>query len=108
MSSSISRGTNRGRELMDRRAEDLANISDARSKAAKALPPVLFRYVDGGADDEVTLAQNRLAYEQVNFRPRAAAFPQQTRLQRTVLGSELTLPVIVAPCGGVRLVHRDG
>jgi (S)-mandelate dehydrogenase len=48
------------------------NIADLRRMAQKRLPKVVFDYLDGGAEEEVTLRANREAFESITFRPRHA------------------------------------
>jgi isopentenyl diphosphate isomerase/L-lactate dehydrogenase-like FMN-dependent dehydrogenase len=83
------------------------SVDDARRRARRILPRVVFDYVDGGADDEVTLRENRRAYEAVTFRPRGAVHVKPD-LRTTVLGTPVEFPVLCAPCGFVRVVHPDG
>jgi L-lactate dehydrogenase (cytochrome) len=93
---------------MNRSLSRIRNVEDARKMASRALPRVLFDYMEGAADDERTKAENALAFERVTFRPRAAVAIPTPDLAKNVLGADLSLPVIIAPCGGVRLFHRDG
>jgi len=53
-------------------APHVVNIADLRLAAKKRLPRVVFDYIDGGADDEVTLRENERVYDDVTFRPRSA------------------------------------
>ena len=48
------------------------NIADLRRMAQRRLPKVVFDYIDGGADDEVTLRENCRIFDDVTFRPRNA------------------------------------
>jgi L-lactate dehydrogenase (cytochrome) len=96
------------RPLEARAASRLHSVRDARRAARRRVPAVVFDYVDGGADDEVTLRRNTAAFTGVTFRPRMANGPFEPRLETTVLGTRLALPVVLAPCGLVRLLHPDG
>lgn len=84
------------------------NIDEARDLARKRLPRVLYDYVDGGAEDETTLRLNRSAYSAVNLRGRVCQPVAEPVLATTVLGTPISLPIILAPCGMVRAVHPDG
>jgi isopentenyl diphosphate isomerase/L-lactate dehydrogenase-like FMN-dependent dehydrogenase len=86
----------------------VVSIADLRSLARRRLPKVIFEYVDGGAEDEVTLRANRRAFEAVTFRPRHAAAVAECDLRTTVLGAELAFPVLLAPVGYSRLMHVVG
>ena len=84
------------------------NIEDLRRLARRRLPRVVFDYLDGGAEGEVTLRENRRAFEAVTFRARHAVVLSEAELGTTVLGTKLALPVLLAPVGYSRLMHRDG
>ncbi len=49
---------------------DAVNIEDLRSIAQRRLPRFVFSYIDGGSEDELSLAGNREAYRRLRFRPR--------------------------------------
>jgi L-lactate dehydrogenase (cytochrome) len=72
------------------------------------LPEVVFDYVDGGAEGEVTLRENRRAFDAVTFRPRQGVVIPQCDLGVQVLGSNLALPALLAPVGYSRLMHPSG
>ncbi|ALL76661.1 hypothetical protein AD006_17535 [Pseudonocardia sp. EC080610-09] len=91
-----------------RRAARLLDHTDARRAAARALPRGIREYVDGGSEGEVTLRRNARAFQDVAFAPRMATWVDEPGLSTTVLGTPVDLPVLTAPCGGMRLVHPDG
>ena len=84
------------------------NISDLRRVAQQRLPKVVFDYVDGGADGEVTLRENCRAFEEVTFRPRNAIAVSSCEIRTSVLGSEMSMPVLLAPVGFSRLIYPQG
>ncbi len=84
------------------------NIGDLRRLAKRRLPRVVFDYIDGGADAEVTLRDNVKAYEQLTFRPRGAVAIPSIDLKTTILGAQLELPFILAPVGSTRLFYPNG
>jgi isopentenyl diphosphate isomerase/L-lactate dehydrogenase-like FMN-dependent dehydrogenase len=86
----------------------IVNIADLRRAAQKRLPRVVFDYIDGGADAEVTLRENCRAYEDVTFRPRCAVATKSCDLKTTVLGTPVELPVILAPVGSSRMFYPRG
>ena len=93
---------------MDLSSSRVVNISDLRSIAERRVPRVVFDYLDGGADGEVTLRENCRAFEDIIFRPRqAVAFPK-IDLRARVLRNELSLPFMLAPVGYSRLMHPGG
>ena len=84
------------------------NIGDLRRLAKRRLPRVVFDYIDGGADAEVTLRDNVKAYEELTFRPRGAVAIPSIDLKTTILGAQLELPFILAPVGSTRLFYPNG
>lgn len=89
-------------------SNDVLNIADLRRLAKQRLPRVVFDYIDGGAEDEVTLRENRRAFEEVTFRPRGAIVTTECDLATTVLGADLALPFALAPVGSTRLFWPRG
>jgi L-lactate dehydrogenase (cytochrome) len=84
------------------------NISDLRSAAKRRLPKVVFDYLDGGAEGEVTLRENCRIFDDVTFRPRHAVSHSSCDLSATVLGHKISLPLLLAPVGYSRLMHPGG
>ena len=84
------------------------NIEDLRRLAKRRLPRVVFDYIDGGAEAELTLRANCRAFEAVTFRPRCAVATSTCDLRRTVLGTSLSMPLILAPVGSSRLFYPRG
>jgi len=83
-------------------------IDDLRRLARRRLPRVVFDYIDGGAEAEVTLRENARAFEDVLLRPRSAVAPAACDLKTTVLGASIALPVLLAPVGSSRLFYPRG
>jgi isopentenyl diphosphate isomerase/L-lactate dehydrogenase-like FMN-dependent dehydrogenase len=84
------------------------NIEDLRRAAKRRLPRVVFDYIDGGAEAELTLRANCRAFEAVTFRPRCAVATPACDLRTTVLGTALSMPLILAPVGSSRLIYPRG
>src|SRR5438046_1016756 len=84
------------------------NIEDLRRLAKRRLPRVVFDYIDGGAEDEWTLRANCRAFEAVTFRPHCAVAIPACDLRARVLGTPLSMPLILAPVGSSRLIHPRG
>ena len=80
----------------------VVNIEDLRRMAHRRLPRVVFDYLDGGAEGELTLRENSRAFEEIYFRPRAAVAFSDTQLGVRVLGHQLAFPAILAPVGYTR------
>jgi L-lactate dehydrogenase (cytochrome) len=86
----------------------VVNVADLRELARRRLPRVVFDYIDGGADAEVTLRENCRVYEDVAFRPRSAVMTPACDLRTSVLGTGIALPLLLAPVGSCRLFHPGG
>src|SRR6266446_2113668 len=89
-------------------APRVVNIADLRRLAERRLPRVVFDYIDGGAESEITLRENCRVFDQVTFRPRGAVAAPKTDLQTTVLGTTLALPFLLAPVGSTRMFYPRG
>ncbi|HVB85740.1 MAG TPA: alpha-hydroxy acid oxidase [Candidatus Dormibacteraeota bacterium] len=86
----------------------VVNIADLRRVAQRRLPRAVFEYVDGGAEGEVTMRENIRAFEEVTFRPRNAVFVHGSDMRAKVLGSELSMPLLLAPVGFTRMMYPRG
>jgi isopentenyl diphosphate isomerase/L-lactate dehydrogenase-like FMN-dependent dehydrogenase len=84
------------------------NIDDLRKIALRRVPKVIFDYLDGGAENEITLRENCRAFDQVEFRPRQAVFFPECDTKARVLDFELSFPAILAPVGYSRMMHPGG
>lgn len=84
------------------------NIEDLRRVAKRRLPRVVFDYIDGGAEAELTLRANCRAFEDVTFRPRCAVATSVCDLRTTILGTSLSMPLVLAPVGSSRLFYPRG
>jgi L-lactate dehydrogenase (cytochrome) len=84
------------------------NIADFRRLAKKRLPAVVFAYIDGGAEDEVTLRENCAAFADITFRPRQCVAVPSCDLRTTVLGTTFELPFLLAPVGFCRMFYPKG
>jgi len=82
--------------------------AEARSVARRMLPKPVFDYVDGGADDEFTVAENRRAFEDLAFAPRVLTRVGEREIAVEVLGQRIALPVLTAPTGLSRVAGRGG
>ena len=84
------------------------NIDDLREMARRRVPRIVFNYIDGGAESEFTLRENCRIFEDVAFRPRQAVPAPTLDLSTRVLGTHLSMPVLLAPVGYCRVMHPDG
>src|SRR5947209_14142344 len=86
----------------------VVNIEDLRVLARRRLPKMVFDYLDGGAEAEITLRENCRAFESVTFRPRQAVAVPACDLRTRVLGIDVSFPALLAPVGYSRLMHPGG
>jgi len=86
----------------------VVNIADLRRLAQRRLPRVVFDYIDGGADAELTLRENSRVFDDVLFRPRNAVAMAQCDLRTTMFGQQLALPFVLAPVGSSRMFYPRG
>src|SRR6266545_5618578 len=84
------------------------NIGDFRRLAKRRLPAVVFAYIDGGAEDEITLRENSRAFSDSSFRPRQCVAVLTCDLRTTVLGTIFELPFLLAPVGFCRMFYPRG
>jgi len=89
-------------------SSQVVNIEDLRRIARNRLPKAVFDYLDGGAEGEITLAENCRAFRDVTFRPRGAVAVGDCSLKTTVLGHEISFPAMCAPVGYSRMMHPGG
>ncbi len=88
--------------------EQLLNIRDYERAAEERLDPATFGYIVGGAGDEWTMRENRAAFERWVLRPRMLVDVSEVTTATTVLGTETSLPVLVAPTAYQRMAHPEG
>ena len=84
------------------------SIADLRRLAKRRLPRAVFDYADGAAEDEVTARRNEAAFEDYDLLPRVLRDVSSVDLSTTVLGTPVSMPVLLAPTGMTRLFHHDG
>ncbi len=89
-------------------SSQVVNIEDLRRIAHARVPKAVFDYLDGGAEGELTLAENCRAFHEVTFRPRGAVAVPGCSLKTKVLGHEISFPVMLAPVGYSRLMYPEG
>lgn len=75
------------------------NIDELREKARRRLPTAVFDFIDGAAEDEVTLRRNREAFGRYALVPRVGIDVSSVELSTTVLGQKLSVPLVLAPTG---------
>src|SRR3954452_11814485 len=80
---------------------DAVNIEDLRRLAKRRLPRAIFDFFDGGAEDEVTLRDNRAAFERIRLLPKVLVNVAKIDMSGELFGQRATLPLAIAPTGGI-------
>lgn len=85
------------------------NVFEYESLARERLHPAVWDYYSGGAHDEVTLRENRAAFERIQLRPRVLVDVRQIDTATTLLGASVTMPIGIAPsaCHGAACVEGE-
>ena len=86
----------------------IQSIDDLRKIARRRIPRAIFDYADGGAYQERTLRANAADLDALTFRQRVMVDVSSTSLATTVLGTEISMPLAIAPTGLAGLFHADG
>jgi L-lactate dehydrogenase (cytochrome) len=90
------------------RLDRICNIHELRLAAKRALPLPLFDFMDGGAEDERTLARNIAAFDRHALLPNTLVDVSAIDTRTTVLGEPIGWPVVLAPTGMTRMFHPAG
>jgi pre-mycofactocin synthase len=83
------------------------SFQEAERLAKRRLPKAMYDAIACGAGQEITLRDNLQAFQEVGFRPRAAVQHSSYDLHTSVLGHEISLPVMIAPTGSMRMFHTS-
>src|ERR671929_2189810 len=81
------------------------NLFDFEAIAKERLPKEEYDYIAGGATDEISIDRNRRAFASWALRPRVLRNVSKLDLSTIVLGTKVSLPVLIAPCGGHQKAH---
>jgi len=84
------------------------NIFDLREVAKRRLPKGLFEFIDRGTEDEIALAENRVAFERIKLRTRFLADLSKRDLGTEIFGKRTDLPFAIAPTGSAGLTWYQG
>ncbi len=93
---------------VERRLRRVADVGDLRRIAKRRLPAGVFDYIDGGAEDERTLAANSSAFGRLEFKPRVLRDVSSLDTSTTIFGRPAAMPLILAPTGFTRIAHSQG
>jgi isopentenyl diphosphate isomerase/L-lactate dehydrogenase-like FMN-dependent dehydrogenase len=95
-------------DLKTTRLNGALTIYDLREIAKRRTPTAPFDYTDGSADQEISLARARQAFEDIEFQPRILRDVSDVDLSSTVLGKKVSMPFAIAPTGFTRMMHTEG
>jgi isopentenyl diphosphate isomerase/L-lactate dehydrogenase-like FMN-dependent dehydrogenase len=95
-------------DLKSNRLDKALTIYDLREIAKRRTPTAPFDYTDGSADQEISLARARQAFEDIEFQPRILRDVSEVDLSSTVLGKKVALPFAIAPTGFTRMMQTEG
>jgi isopentenyl diphosphate isomerase/L-lactate dehydrogenase-like FMN-dependent dehydrogenase len=84
------------------------NMGELEALARALLPRMAYDYYSGGATDEITLRENRAAYERIALLPRMLVDVSARDMGATVLGAPVSMPILIAPTAFQGLAHPDG
>ncbi len=84
------------------------NIADLRRLAKRRLPTPVFHYLDGGADDELTLRRNTAAFDDYELLPSQLSDVSSIATKSTLFGQQIDWPVMISPTGATKLFHGVG
>jgi len=79
------------------------SINDFRHAARRRLPRAVFDFIDGGAEDELTLRDNRHAFERIRLIPRVLNDVSAPQIASDLLGTSVQAPLVIAPMGSCML-----
>ena len=84
------------------------SIADLRKLAKRRIPAPVFNYMDGAAEDEITLRRNSSSFEQYQLVPRVLRDVSNVDASTSILGQHSSLPLLLSPTGMSRLFHYKG
>ncbi|MEX2323531.1 MAG: alpha-hydroxy acid oxidase [Acidimicrobiia bacterium] len=84
------------------------DVDALEARAREVLDPMAYDYYASGADDEITVHDNRAAWQRVRLLPRVLRDVSQLSTETTVLGTPMAAPILIAPMAAQRLAHADG
>src|SRR5579862_10000535 len=82
-------------------------VAVAQRRAKKHLPKSVYGALIAGTEAGVTMRDNVDAFSELGFAPHVAGLPATREMATTVMGQEISLPVLISPTG-VQAVHPDG
>jgi len=93
---------------MFKKLKNCHNSKDFRALSKQRLPSAIFNYIDGAADDEITLLQNTKSFEKCDLVPNILRGVEEIDLSVTLMGKKINLPLFFSPTALQRLFHHQG
>ncbi|MEV0385112.1 alpha-hydroxy acid oxidase [Nonomuraea sp. NPDC050643] len=93
---------------MAARVAAASDVADLRRLARKRAPHMVFDYVDGAAEGELSMARAVAAFDRVEFTPRVLRNVSEAPTEVEILGRRIAMPVVLGPTGFTRMMHREG
>uniref|UniRef100_UPI0037C5BEB8 alpha-hydroxy acid oxidase n=1 Tax=Nonomuraea gerenzanensis TaxID=93944 RepID=UPI0037C5BEB8 len=90
------------------RVEAAADVAELRRLARRRAPRMVFDYVDGAAEGERSMARATEAFDRVEFAPHVLRDVAEAPTSVEILGRRIAMPVVLAPTGFTRMMHREG
>jgi len=84
------------------------NVEDYRGLAHKRLPRAVIDFIEGGAEDEITISRNRNGFENIHIIPRILTDVSVRNISTTILGTPVSSPIVLCPVGLATLAHPMG
>jgi L-lactate dehydrogenase (cytochrome) len=84
------------------------NVEDYRGLAHKRLPRAVIDFIEGGAEDEITISRNRAGFENIHIIPRILTNVSIRDISTTILGTPVSSPIVLCPVGLATLAHPLG
>jgi len=94
------------RQNIDEQIEAI-NLLELETKARELLPQAAYDYYASGANDEITLRENRVAYERITLLPRMLVDVSKRHMGTTALGEPVSMPILIAPTAFQGLAHPE-
>ncbi|TQD82492.1 hypothetical protein C1H46_031928 [Malus baccata] len=87
---------------------EITNVSEYEAITKEKLPKMIYDYYASGAEDQWTLKENESAFSRILFRPRILIDVSKIDLRTTVLGLNISMPIMIAPTAMQKMAHPEG
>ncbi|CAL9095003.1 unnamed protein product [Musa acuminata var. zebrina] len=87
---------------------EITNVCEYEEIAKQKLPKMIYDYYASGAEDQWTLKENRNAFSRILFRPRILIDVSNIDMTTTVLGFNISMPIMIAPTAMQKMAHPEG